>query len=1293
MSVKRIGIDVSLTGAEQAASGLTHIGAAGQVAGTKVAQAFLLVQQQLGPIIAMTNAYADGSAAAGEHAGRLILKLKELGGMAGASEGQIRSLAAAEAVLTGATNTLATAQDRAVISANKLNAANALAQMRYDRNQVNLQNRSAVVEEASALRGVKAIEARIVAEEMYSVRVAKAQGVAMRAEEMRASAAERASARIVKAKEMEIVAAEMGARGIAKAQVIGAGMNVSQDATALKASESAIRSRGLAVTQATAMNAQFNAGLRDGTGAMIAHAEQTSLAERMIMRMVLAYAAYKTISGVAASVKDAAQYEMLGIAMRQVGMNAGYSGGQMATFQKQLEATGISMIGSRQSLMRMAAAQLDLNKAGDLARIAQDVARTQNLNSTETFEKMIQGIVSGRSQVLHTLNVMTNFAEAEKKWANEHGRQATEAEKLQIKLNAVLDEGAKRAGVYAAAFQTAGGQMLSATRYAEDMRTKVGTMFLPAITSAVFAYASALKGIGDNATWVASALTMISVAAIAVASAFLTARMASLAFGATPAGWAFTGVMAVLAITLGVITKKFGDAQIAAAKFAAELEQKPDKDLAAMAAQNEADRMALAIQIGKNPAQRQFHPSGDPLMGGTYTETGPAGVATSAQIARMKELMIVAGQINAIQKDRITAEGQLKDLQKKTTDAATAENDRLTEAQRLAQLKKDQSALDKRVANAKFSLPGDIENLRAETQAEREKAIAIEAGGAAKDAQRVKEAGDLARAKELAKFAEDKARVEATPGLQLNESEAVYKARADAMEKEARTLMEGVIAREHVTESVKALTKSQQDYKDVVLDPVAKLNAETDALNRLSLAKKQGKEETDAARIALAGELEVRKLLADLDSKKMALDPWMLVGAIGARQKAGEGKEAQVIVNEKIAKAAAEAKQTTDRLWRGVQEGLASAIENGFKKGIHSAQDFFDAMKGMLESVFSQWAAAKLTEKLKAAVTGTALSAIPAGAMGPNDKGATAGGGLGGLWGMVSAHPFIAAGVAVAGFAVSLLAAQDAAIEYKNQMMEAARAAKKSAEEWLHPSGEKDKMQADYMTAVTNTIMAFAAGVGDAYVTLMGYVRGSNPATGTAQPKDPALAAALKVLADEFARRVEQMSRYQNEDYTVRRMRAQGDTAGADRLAFDQAQARERQALIDSFGPFIDAMEQATLDNLNLTLSAEAAAYALNSLSTSALNAVSGYKYQAAIFGAATARPYGGGTTPGPTTVGGGSGGGYGGGGGAGGSDGVTVNATIVMPNGEVLTKVVLKGLKATAQRQVGDSSRWSEVQ
>ncbi|MBU0599048.1 hypothetical protein KKF61_08765, partial [Patescibacteria group bacterium] len=67
----------------------------------------------------------------------------------------------------------------------------------------------------------------------------------------------------------------------------------------------------------------------------------------------------------------AARVEVLGTVLNTVGENSGYSAAQLSVFEASLMEAGITVSASRQGLIQMMQAEIDLSHATDLARLAQ----------------------------------------------------------------------------------------------------------------------------------------------------------------------------------------------------------------------------------------------------------------------------------------------------------------------------------------------------------------------------------------------------------------------------------------------------------------------------------------------------------------------------------------------------------------------------------------------------------------------------------------------------------------------------------------------------------------------------------------------------------------------------------------------------------------------------------------------------------------------------------------------------------------------------------------------------------
>ena len=224
-----------------------------------------------------------------------------------------------------------------------------------------------------------------------------------------------------------------------------------------------------------------------------------------LQAVVVALASSYALLKMAQYIKDAAllaaRYETLGVVMRVVGNNAGYTGAQMEKFARGLQKSGIAMVESRNTLARMIQAQIDLTNSQKLARIAQDAAVIGNLNSSEAFEHMIYGLQTGMPRILRTIGLNVDFNASVKALAVSLGIKKDALSKAQImqgRVNAVMKAGVLITGTYEAAMGTAGKKLTSFTRYVEDFKVKMGEAFGPATVMLVDAATEAMKEFQDE---------------------------------------------------------------------------------------------------------------------------------------------------------------------------------------------------------------------------------------------------------------------------------------------------------------------------------------------------------------------------------------------------------------------------------------------------------------------------------------------------------------------------------------------------------------------------------------------------------------------------------------------------------------------------------------------------------------------------------------------------------------------------------------------------------------------------
>jgi len=291
-----------------------------------------------------------------------------------------------------------------------------------------------------------------------------------------------------------------------------------------------------------------------------------------------AFGAFKLVQYAREATLLAARYETMGIVMKVAGNNAGYNSAQMDKYSKALQKNGISMLQSRDALTQLATANIDLAKASEIGRAAQDLAVVGNVNSSEAMNRMIHGIKSGQIEVLRTLGLNVSFEESYKNLAAELHKNVdalNAEEKALARTNAVLSEAKNYAGIYEESMTTAGKAMSSLIRYSENLKIKLGEVFLPALASAVFGYTDALKAANQEADDLAQKNAigkfaeglLVSIVALTAATATYAGVVASqmiVSLASAATSWVTLNIAHGQALAMNLALAKAEQARIAA---------------------------------------------------------------------------------------------------------------------------------------------------------------------------------------------------------------------------------------------------------------------------------------------------------------------------------------------------------------------------------------------------------------------------------------------------------------------------------------------------------------------------------------------------------------------------------------------------------------------------------------------------------------------------------------------------------------------------------------------------------
>ncbi len=215
--------------------------------------------------------------------------------------------------------------------------------------------------------------------------------------------------------------------------------------------------------------------------------------------------------------KLAARNETLAVVNQQLARANGYQGDSIERLVERVKALGITTQAARDTVNKMIAAQLDLSKATDLARLAQDAAVVAGENSSQALHGIMHRITNQQIEVLRTYGINVTFEREFAAAGQRLGRDLTDIERKNTALNRVLAEGPKIAGAYEASLGTVGKQMSSLERYVEEAKAAIGEAFLPEMRKAVSGLTELAKCTKENADAIATWAKGIAAAALGAA--------------------------------------------------------------------------------------------------------------------------------------------------------------------------------------------------------------------------------------------------------------------------------------------------------------------------------------------------------------------------------------------------------------------------------------------------------------------------------------------------------------------------------------------------------------------------------------------------------------------------------------------------------------------------------------------------------------------------------------------------------------------------------------------------------
>jgi hypothetical protein len=263
-----------------------------------------------------------------------------------------------------------------------------------------------------------------------------------------------------------------------------------------------------------------------------------------VERLGAAFVAYQLLhlavrQGIVDTALHAARTETIGIAMEAAGKASGLSVMGLHAQEQAIKRLGITTEEARESLTRMMVAEIDVSKATQLARLAQDTAVISNMNSSDAFQQMIYGIQSGQVRVLRTIGINVQFAESYQQLAKVLQKSVldlTEQEKAMARVEEVLKVAPRYYGLYEAAMTSTGKQLTSLKRYFQEAQDAIGKEFMPALDTVVKNLTNLLKILAEEPKLGSVGALLVGGGSLAVATKFMAGTGAASVVAGAAAG-------------------------------------------------------------------------------------------------------------------------------------------------------------------------------------------------------------------------------------------------------------------------------------------------------------------------------------------------------------------------------------------------------------------------------------------------------------------------------------------------------------------------------------------------------------------------------------------------------------------------------------------------------------------------------------------------------------------------------------------------------------------------------------